>query len=362
MKLSFRYSSKKKKISVYPWDTVETVNDDSGILKLNQRIKGPFNRCLLNEFYIDCKNDKRLLKYFSEDVINECLLAYKEWLISKLYPDLYKQNDNFIVIEKKQLLSDLNSFIRSKYSSIRECFQVPQKYYPALSKVNLQKLKNEIDNGELDRSSIRKKAVEYGVTYYTMRNAIVNVLGYQFGTQDCLNRLRLAYETSDVMKLYLLKKLMLIDDDHTLIYIDESNFDSHKRQRKRWYHRAKKAIPLDYGRVKSVNLIVALTNSEMVHYHQTYFKNNSASFIVYLKFLKKKVKNHKKLMEEWTNKKITLIMDNASIHKTKSVKEFIKRSGFNVLFLPPYHPDHNNAEFCFMMLKRMFYRKSFHRR
>ncbi len=161
-----------------------------------------------------------------------------------------------------------------------------------------------------------------------MRNAIVNALGYNFGTQDCLNRLRLAYETSDVMKLFLLKKLMLIDDDHTLIYIDESNFDSHKRQRKRWYHRAKKAIPLDFGRVKSVNLIVALTNSEMVH-NQTYLKNNSASFIVYLKFLKKKVKNHEKLMEEWTNKKITLIMDNASIHKTKSVKDYIWRSSLS---------------------------------
>jgi len=146
-------------------------------------------------------------------------------------------------------------------------------------------------------------------------------------------------------------------DDHTPNYIDESNFDSHKRQRKRCYHKAKNANPMYFGRVKSVNLIVALTNSEMVHYHQTYLKNNSASFIVYLKFLKKKVKNHEKLMEEWTNMKITLIMDNASIHKTKSVKEYIERSGFNVLFLPPYHPDHNNAEFCFMMLKRMFYKK-----
>ena len=257
------------------------------------------------------------------------------------------------------MLSDLNLYIRAKYSSTRNNFKVPEKYYPALCKVDLEKLQNEIDAGEFDRSSIRKKAIEY---FYTMRNAIVNVLGYNFGTQDCLNRLRLAYETSDVMKLYLLKKLMLIDDDHTLIYIDESNFDSHKRQRKRWYHRAKKAIPLDFGRVKSVNLIVALTNSEMVHYHQTYHKNNSASFIVYLKFLKKKVKNHEKLMEEWTNKKITLIMDNASIHKTKSVREYIERSGFNVLFLPPYHPDHNNAEFCFMMLKRMFYRKDYNGR
>ena len=84
----------------------------------------------------------------------------------------------------------MNSFIRSKYSSIRECFQVPQKYYPALSKVNLQKLKNEIDNGELEGISIRKKAVEYEVTFYRMKHPIVNVLEYRFEIQDCLNRLR----------------------------------------------------------------------------------------------------------------------------------------------------------------------------
>ena len=67
-------------------------------------------------------------------------------------------------------------------------------------------------------------------------------------------------------------------------------------------------------------------------------------------------------MEEWTNKKRTLIMANANIHKTKSVKEYIERSGFNVLILHPYPPDHNNAEFCFMMLKRMFYRKDYNGR
>ena len=283
MKVLYKYRPKKKKISVCPWDTVDTVNDDSGILNLNQRIKGPFHRYYLDRFYIDCKKDKKLLKYFSDETVDECLMAYKEWLISKLYPKLVQLNDNFINLEKKQMLSDLNLYIRAKYSSTRNNFKVPEKYYPALCKVDLEKLQNEIDAGEFDRSSIRKKAIEYGVTFWTMRNAIVNVLGYKFGNQDCLNRLRLAYETSDVMKLYLLKKLMLIDDDYTLIYIDESNFDSHKRQRKRWYHRTKKAIPLDFGRVKSVNLIVALTNSEMVHYHQTHHKNNSASFIVYLK-------------------------------------------------------------------------------
>lgn len=105
---------------------MHTINDDSGIFKLNQKIQGQFHRYLLNEFYIDCIKDKRLMNYFNDKVINECLFVNKEWLISHLYPNLFHQNDNFIVIEKKQLLSDLNSFIRSKYSSIRECFQVPQ--------------------------------------------------------------------------------------------------------------------------------------------------------------------------------------------------------------------------------------------
>ena len=86
MKSSFMYRQTKKKISVSPYDTVDTVNDDLGILKLNQRIKGPFHRYLLNEFYIDCNQDKKLLKYFSDEVVNECLMAYKEWLISQLFP------------------------------------------------------------------------------------------------------------------------------------------------------------------------------------------------------------------------------------------------------------------------------------
>ena len=85
---------------------------------------------------------------------------------------------NSLLLKKKQMLSYLNSSIRSKYISIRESFQLPKKYYPEQSKINFQKLNKEIDDAELDRSDIRKKAVEYGVTYYTMRNAIVNVLGY----------------------------------------------------------------------------------------------------------------------------------------------------------------------------------------
>ena len=101
MQISFRYRQKKKKISVSPYDIVDRVNDDLGILKLNQRIKGPFRRCLLNEFYIDSKKDKKLLNYFSEDVVKECLMAYKEWLITKIFPNMFQIDNTIINIEKK---------------------------------------------------------------------------------------------------------------------------------------------------------------------------------------------------------------------------------------------------------------------
>ena len=58
-------------------------------------------------------------------------------------------------------------------------------------------------------------------------------------------------------------------------------------------------------------------------------------------------------MAEWTNKKITFIIDNVNIANTKSVKEFIPRSGFNDQILLTYLQDHNNDEFNYKMRKKM---------
>ena len=106
-----------------------------------------------------------MLKYFTEEVVSECLMAYKEWLITKIFPNMFQFDNTIINIEKKQMLSDLNFYIRMKYSSIRDNFQIPAKYYPTISKVNLVKLRDEIDAGELDMSSIGEKSIEYRVTY-----------------------------------------------------------------------------------------------------------------------------------------------------------------------------------------------------
>ncbi|QNR81765.1 transposase [Piscirickettsia salmonis] len=47
----------------------------------------------------------------------------------------------------------------------------------------------------------------------------------------------------------------------------------------------------------------------------------------------------------------TAIMDNASFHKSKGVKEAIEDAGCHLLFLPPYSPDLNPIEHVWSPLK-----------
>ncbi|WP_230390224.1 transposase [Piscirickettsia salmonis] len=47
----------------------------------------------------------------------------------------------------------------------------------------------------------------------------------------------------------------------------------------------------------------------------------------------------------------TVIMDNASFHKSKGVKEAIEDAGCHLLFLPPYSPDLNPIEHVWSPLK-----------
>ena len=50
-------------------------------------------------------------------------------------------------------------------------------------------------------------------------------------------------------------------------------------------------------------------------------------------------------------KNCCIIMDNATIHKTVEVLELIRKSGNNVLFLPPYSPALNPIENVFRKWK-----------
>jgi transposase len=54
-----------------------------------------------------------------------------------------------------------------------------------------------------------------------------------------------------------------------------------------------------------------------------------------------------------------LLMDNASIHKTKQFKEIVASKGFEVIYTPPYSPEFNPIELVFGIIKKKFYKSRY---
>jgi transposase len=73
---------------------------------------------------------------------------------------------------------------------------------------------------------------------------------------------------------------------------------------------------------------------------------NSQQFIMFLY----------QLHQSWPDKKLIIILDNGSIHKSKKVQKFILKHGWVKLFyLPPYSPEYNPIERFWHWLKQKVY-------
>lgn len=91
-----------------------------------------------------------------------------------------------------------------------------------------------------------------------------------------------------------------------------------------------------------VNVIGALNNKTGKVFTSLCEKINRFSF---LKFLKKLLGYYDKVF---------LIIDNASWHRAKIVKEFVKknRHRLTIEYFPPYSPEYNPAEPCWKSIKK----------
>ena len=87
--------------------------------------------------------------------------------------------------------------------------------------------------------------------------------------------------------------------------------------------------------------------------------NKADDIIDYLKGLEETLLNKDDIKHKLRSGKVWIYLDNAGIHKTKEVREFIRASKLNVIYGPPYNPQINLAEFIFGLLKRKFYQMKF---
>lgn len=322
------------------------------------------NECYLNNnemTYHLCKNNfdptKNKNLYFS--LTSRFKLDLLEKLKGKLNKYLFDINYDkcfeFLDENNNSLKSSLLQYLKSKYSFDKTKFILDSENFKASSKIDLKDLNNSVNNGYESNFSIKRYSYELGISTATIRNIVTKNLGYRYKTISVLNENRNTESNKQFAVLYFLKFAHQYLNNYHHIYIDESSFNNSRRGKKRWVHKANHKEFLGPGRIQTANLIFAIYRNKPVHYQVTKKNLNRFTFKDYFEDLLFSIENDVNLKTLYKENKIVFIMDNCPIHKSKSILNFFKENNLNILFLPPYYPDFNMAEFAFRSLKQRFY-------
>ncbi len=145
-------------------------------------------------------------------------------------------------------------------------------------------------------------------------------------------------EKLKIKKEALQKQIKNITNDK-IISIDEVSFDTNIIHNYGWSIKNVPVIKTIGATYKRLTMICAISNKKVIHYK---IINNSAKADTFLDFLKN-IPN--------TNNKY-LFLDNAVIHHSKIVKEYVKANNLNLLFNVPYSPQFNPIECMFSKIKK----------
>lgn len=123
------------------------------------------------------------------------------------------------------------------------------------------------------------------------------------------------------------------------IAVDESSFYWNDVPRMGWGPKGKRVKKARPSHRKRVSLLLAVGKDGVVGYCVLSGGVKSQHFVDFVKTLPEGR---------------PLILDNCSIHKTKSVKELCKSKDMELRYIPPYCPWYNPVEFCFSEIKRAY--------
>ena len=128
-----------------------------------------------------------------------------------------------------------------------------------------------------------------------------------------------------------------------LVSIDEASFQLSPEHKKIWFMKGKKPKGVFFWANQKLTVFGALTESSKFHY-EFYASQNTLTFCLFLQSLFKKLNRKKQYL---------LILDNASWHKTSTVKKVLEenKQWIKVEYLPPYSPELAAIELCWKITK-----------
>lgn len=145
----------------------------------------------------------------------------------------------------------------------------------------------------------------------------------------------------------MLEKLKARQSDSAseVLFCDETHFSNEPYVQRGWFRRGKKEVGTQKKRVSKTLLGALSLETQKVYWKQS-DRGNSTFFIQFLH----------QLHQSKPTKKLLLVLDNGSIHKSKKVHQFVKKHSWVELFyLPPYAPEYNPIERFWYWLKRKVY-------
>jgi transposase len=133
-----------------------------------------------------------------------------------------------------------------------------------------------------------------------------------------------------------------------LLFGDESHFSIQPYVQRAWGQVGEKNKLTTIKKKESCTIFGALNAKTQKCYWKTAKKGNSITFIKFLH----------QLRQTFSTGVILLILDNASIHRSKIVRKFLKKHAWiKILHIPPYSPELNPIERFWGWLKTKIYSK-----
>ena len=127
-----------------------------------------------------------------------------------------------------------------------------------------------------------------------------------------------------------------------LAYVDEAGFSQVHPNRSAWTPTGKRHL-IEAKRGKRLNVLAAMISNGDLFSAKFWETTTASAFSGFMS-----------LLQEHVAKPITVILDNASIHKAKAerhIMELLKKQGVTLYFLPPYSPELNRIELLWHKMK-----------
>jgi len=128
-----------------------------------------------------------------------------------------------------------------------------------------------------------------------------------------------------------------------LVYLDERGIGKNDIEMFAWTKKGTiKPIKVEGKRSKRVNVIAAKSQNQIIAPFLFEGSCNTAVFETYIQ----------EVLCPTLRKGQVVIMDNASFHKSKKIKEWVEKKDCTLVYLPPYSPERNPIEKYWGVLKK----------